>query len=106
MDNVQMSIDKAGFLNIRIDLQARSGLSKSGRSVKVASTGGNTRLEGDFEHIFVGLNAYTFDKPTGKKLVKCRKYYQVEAEKERVATALRLLEQQEQVDAVEEETPF
>ena len=109
MDNVQMTIDKAGFLNIRIDLESRSGLSKSGRSVKVATTSGNVKIEGA-EHIFIGLNAYTFDKNHGEKLVKCRKYYQVEQEKERVALALKLLDKQEQVDSVDvdvdEPAPF
>jgi len=44
-------------LTLRIDLKHRGGRSKSGKTIRVASTEGNKRLPG-MAAIVVGFNAY------------------------------------------------
>ena len=58
MTNIRSTIE-GGFLTLRIDLRQKHGKSKSGNSTKIASTGGNVNLEGDYKHIKLGLNCYT-----------------------------------------------
>lgn len=51
-------------LVIEIDLSHRGALSASGKTVRVASTGGNAELAGtagdDGQNVRVGLNAYVY----------------------------------------------
>ena len=56
MQNVTMSTDKSGILTIKVDTKVKLGLSKSGKTVLIASTQGNHR-EGE---VFVGLNVYCY----------------------------------------------
>lgn len=53
--NVDFDID-GDILTIRIDLKARQGRSSTGKSVIVASTGGNQKVPGT--DVSLGLNAY------------------------------------------------
>ena len=62
MKNVELDV-KGNILTIKVDLSKTFGESKSGKSITVASTLGNTPLKGDHDGIFVGLNVY---KTTGK----------------------------------------
>jgi hypothetical protein len=57
--NIEVKGDKA---IITIDLSHRGGLSSSGKSVIVASTGGNVPIPGT--NVILGLNAYV--KANGK----------------------------------------
>jgi hypothetical protein len=59
--NVEMQV-KDGKLIITVDLSKSFGTSSSGKSVIVASTGGNVAVPGD-ESAKVGLNVY---RPLGK----------------------------------------
>jgi hypothetical protein len=56
--NVKMKID-GNQLVITVDLLKRCGPSKSGKTVIVATSEGNATLPHPFEHIALGLNAYT-----------------------------------------------
>lgn len=57
MENCKLEVS-GNELVIRIDLAARGGKSKSGKSVTVASTSGATEVPGHPE-IKLNLNAYT-----------------------------------------------
>ena len=59
--NVDMQV-KDGKLILTVDLAKSFGLSSSGKSVMVASTGGNVSVPGH-ESVKVGLNVY---RPVGK----------------------------------------
>ena len=59
MKNVEMSVDK-DILTIRVDLAKDFGPSKSGKTVIIASSGGNQTIPGTTAKI--GLNVY---KPKG-----------------------------------------
>ena len=58
-------------MTIRIDLNERVGLSKSGRTMIIASTGGNLRLEDTKklakQGVYLGLNCYTFKGGVNKR---------------------------------------
>jgi hypothetical protein len=54
--NVEYSADANGILTIKIDLKQRHGISASGKSEIVASTGGNVEIPGT--GVKVGINAY------------------------------------------------
>jgi hypothetical protein len=56
MKNIDMKVE-GDKLVITVDLKQRNGESKSGKSLTVASTGGNVSLEGHPE-IKLGLNVY------------------------------------------------
>jgi hypothetical protein len=60
MQNIEMSV-KDKKLTIIIDLTKEFGRSKSGKTIIVASTLGNSRITGTEVHI--GINAYKY--PTG-----------------------------------------
>jgi hypothetical protein len=58
MQNVQAEV-KAGKLIITVDLSQRLGPSKTGKSVIVATTGGNARVPGkDHDAVKFGLNVF------------------------------------------------
>lgn len=62
MKNVDIKVDqKTQKVTITIDLKARHGVSKSGKTVIVASTEGNVSIPGH-ESIKLGINAYSTDK--------------------------------------------
>lgn len=48
---------KGSILTIEVDLSKRGKLSASGKSIQVASTGGNVLIEGT-ENVKMGLNIY------------------------------------------------
>jgi len=56
MKNIQMK-KECSELVIRIDLSKEYGKSKSGKTIIVASTEGNEKIEGG---IVVGINAYKY----------------------------------------------
>ena len=55
MKNVQMTVDKHTLI-IRVDLSKDFGPSRTGKTIIVASTEGNQKVEGRSE--VVGLNVY------------------------------------------------
>lgn len=57
MKNVDMRVDGEKLV-ITIDLKARHGQSKSGKTTIIASTIGNVPVPGH-EHATIGLNVYT-----------------------------------------------
>lgn len=56
MKNMEMNV-KDNVLTITIDLNARLGNSKSGKSIVIATSEGNQTLEGHSD-IKIGLNCY------------------------------------------------
>ena len=66
MENIKIEL-KGDILHIEIDLSKEFGESKSGKSIVVASTRGNKRIQ-DYEkkQIMLGLNCY-IPKPKPKK---------------------------------------
>ena len=58
MKNVEMTL-KGDILRIEIDLTQDHGLSKSGKTTIVASTGGNVSVPGS-ESVKIGLNVYKY----------------------------------------------
>jgi hypothetical protein len=59
--NVQMEVQE-GVLVIRVDLSQSFGPSSSGKSIIVASTGGNISVPGS-EEVKIGVNVY---RPLGR----------------------------------------
>jgi len=59
MKNVAITTDKKGIMTITVDTNKDFGLSKSGKTVIVATTGGN-KEEGS---VFIGLNVYRYAAP-------------------------------------------
>ena len=57
MDNVKLEV-KDGKLIIEIDLTQEFGLSKSGKTISIASTKGNQKIEG--ADAVIGLNVYKY----------------------------------------------
>ena len=55
-ENIQMDV-QGETLVIRVDLRQSYGLSSSGKSVIIASTGGNIAVPGR-EEVKIGLNVY------------------------------------------------
>ena len=104
MTNVQTSIS-AGFLTIRIDLTQKNGKSKSGNSTKIASTGGNINLEGEFKHVKLGLNCYTHKghKFSAKKN-KYKRIHEAEVLQKYENGELRVIEQAELLAEQQAET--
>lgn len=62
-ENVAYSV-KGDKLIIEVDLSHRGALSASGKTIRVASTGGNAELAGtageDGQAVRLGLNAYVY----------------------------------------------
>ena len=57
MENVEWTV-KDGKLIIEIDLTKEFGLSKSGKTISIASTKGNQKIEGT--DAVIGLNVYKY----------------------------------------------
>ena len=57
MKNVKISTDKKGIMTIVVDTKKEQGLSKSGKTTIIATTGGNKEVEGG---VHVGLNVYRY----------------------------------------------
>ncbi len=58
--NVSIEVTKDNKAIITIDLSHRGGLSGSGKSIIVASTGGNVTIPGT--QVILGLNAYVKER--------------------------------------------
>ena len=58
MQNVQMKVT-GNKLTITVDLTENLGLSASGKTVKIASTGGNKEIPGG-KGAIIGLNIYRY----------------------------------------------
>ena len=58
MENIKIDLGPDGIATITIDLNYRGERSKSGKTIRVASTEGNKKIEGA-EDVILGLNAYT-----------------------------------------------
>ena len=56
MTNVDMSV-QGDILTIKVDLSKRFGDSRSGKTIIIASTGGNINVKGH-PNIKIGVNAY------------------------------------------------
>ncbi len=66
MLNCEYTIDKGVDVNeliIRVDLSQTHGKSKSGKTIVVASSKGNKRIEGT--DCFLGLNVYKYPEAEG-----------------------------------------
>ena len=59
MHNVEIKTDGKGIMTIKVDTKKEHGLSKSGKTISIASTGGNIR-EGE---VHIGLNVYRYPEP-------------------------------------------
>jgi len=57
MQNIEMSVD-GNILTVKIDISKRQGKSKSGKTVIIASTGGNMPIP-ESNDIKIGVNCYT-----------------------------------------------
>lgn len=60
MINVEMET-KGKKLQITVDLTKNHGRSKSGKTVTIASTQGNQKIDGPDGDVWVGLNVYKKD---------------------------------------------
>jgi len=58
VENVKYDV-KGKVLTISVDLSERHGASGSGKSIIIASTGGNLKLGAPHDKISFGLNVYT-----------------------------------------------
>lgn len=58
MKNVKITTDEKGIMTIIVDTNKEQGLSKSGKTMIIATTGGNKEVEG----VYVGLNVYSYPK--------------------------------------------
>lgn len=56
MQNINATVDANGILHLEVDLNADGGTSKSGKTITVATTGGNLVIPGT--DVKLGLNAY------------------------------------------------
>jgi hypothetical protein len=56
MQNIDMKVE-GNILTIRVDLSKHNGISKSGKSINIATTQGNVSVP-DQPHVKVGLNVY------------------------------------------------
>ena len=58
--NIDYDIENENELNIRVDLSETHGKSKSGKTVVIASTQGNMKLETPNGTVYLGLNVYKY----------------------------------------------
>ena len=56
MKNVEMMVEDTNILHIRVDLSKSFGLSSSGKTIIIASTEGNQKVDGS--NAVIGLNVY------------------------------------------------
>ncbi len=64
MQNVGFQVQD-GHLLIEVDLSQELGVSQSGKSMIIATTGGNVSVPG-CEEVKVGLNVYRPNQPSGR----------------------------------------
>ena len=57
MQNTEMKVEKNNLI-ITIDLTKEFGRSKSGKTIIIASTQGNVKVDGPKGEVTVGLNVY------------------------------------------------
>ena len=60
MVNVQMDV-KGKKLHITVDLSEEHGRSRNGKTLVIASTQGNQKIDGPDGDVWVGLNVYKKD---------------------------------------------
>lgn len=60
MQNVNVKVDGKGIMTITVDTKKEFGLSKSGKTISIGSTQGNSEVE---DGIFLGLNVYKYPGP-------------------------------------------
>ena len=60
MKNTAITTDKKGIMTITVDTKKEFGLSKSGKTVILATSSGNVEVE---EGIYLGLNVYRYAEP-------------------------------------------
>ena len=64
-DSIDYTVDDEGVLTMKIDTQSDIGPSASGKTIMIASSGGNTKLnvgnevDGD-DFVYIGLNIYRY----------------------------------------------
>ena len=66
MQNVEFQV-QGNLLVITVDLAQELGVSASGKSIIIASTGGNVSVPG-YEDVKVGLNVYRPQPQTGREI--------------------------------------
>ena len=63
-DSVYMNVDDKGILTLRIDTTKDIGPSASGKTIMIASSGGNKKInvgtEDNEDNIMLGLNIYRY----------------------------------------------
>ena len=63
-DSVYMDVDDNGILTLRIDTTKDIGPSASGKTIMIASSGGNKKInvgtEDDENNVMLGLNIYRY----------------------------------------------
>lgn len=57
MENVTIKVEKKKMI-IELDITKEIGLSKSGKSMNIATTNGNHKVTTDIGEVTVGLNVY------------------------------------------------
>lgn len=60
MTNAEVKVNKEGIMTITVDTKTKLGPSKSGKTILIATSGGNKEVA---EGVFVGLNVYTYPTP-------------------------------------------
>jgi hypothetical protein len=65
MINVKTAV-KGNILTITVDLSERHGPSASGKTINIASTQGNVKLDAPHGNVSIGLNVYTKPDQEGK----------------------------------------
>lgn len=69
MDSIKYTVDDEGVLTMKIDTWSDIGPSASGKTIMIASSGGNAKLnvgnevDGD-DIIYIGLNIYRYPPKT------------------------------------------
>lgn len=59
--NVSYEVSKDNKLVITVDLKARNGMSKSGKTETIATSNGNTKIaDKDGNEVIFGLNVYKY----------------------------------------------
>lgn len=56
MENIKQTLN-GNILTLEVDISQKQGLSKSGKTIRIASSEGNKRIPNT--EIFFGLNVYT-----------------------------------------------
>ena len=59
-DRIEYSIDEEGILTLKVDTSKDIGPSASGKTIMIASSGGNSKLEIGDQPIYLGINIYKY----------------------------------------------